>query len=428
MLPAVIGVSHADQIGRLRQICPRAVPRAQLIGDYCWERITHSLGRRDLYRAGMGVGAGRRLVVINSTWSEHSLLGRHPDLPLKLVTALPADEFAVALVLHPNVWIRHSRQRVFARLRREMDAGLLVLPPEEGWRAALIASDWVVGDHGSTTFYAAGLERVLLLAATGLDELDPASPTADFGRNAERLDPDGDLLDQLLTAAEKHAPESLQEIFDRQVGMRGTAGRRHQEAMYPFFARRNIPLPTDPPEPDPVPVPRPERTSGPTTYEVAGEVLPDDSVALRRWPVAARRPIEEPRGFLAVTDLEVYSVWKATAAVLARTVLDAEPAPADWLHDHIQDSSSGLDVAVVALGDDRALLLLRRGGVLLEAHAPQPWGEPRPRLDPLLLGAAVNVWLTAARTADELTTRGLVVRTGSRAVKVSFTAPPRVRP
>ncbi|WP_329144589.1 hypothetical protein OIU91_09120 [Streptomyces sp. NBC_01456] len=428
VLPAAIGVSHEEQIDRLARTCPQAVPVARLVGDYCWDRIEQSRPRRDLYRARLGVGQGRRLVVVNSTWSEHSLLGRHPDLPAKLVAALPADEFAVALVLHPNVWARHSRHRVHQRLARAMDAGLLVLPPQEGWRAALIASDWVVGDHGSTTFYSAALHRVLLLAATGLDELDPASPTAALSRAAPRLDPDGDLLAQLLAAAEQHRPQRLQAPVDGQLEARGEAGRRLQEVMYPFLAHRNITLPAESPLPDPVPEPHPERRVGPTAFDVTGEVLPDGSVAVRRRPVLAHAAHEahdhdESRGFLAVTEQETHRLWRSSAEVMARTVTDGELAPADWLRARIHSPRASLDVAVAALAEDRCLLLLRRCGTLLEAHAQRAYGDPGPRLDPLLLGAAVQVWLNARRTAAELS-GGLLVRTGPRTLNVAFTWPP----
>jgi hypothetical protein len=36
---------------------------------------------------------------------------------------------------------------------------LLVIPPEEGWRAAVVAADVVVGDHGSCTQYAAAIGK-----------------------------------------------------------------------------------------------------------------------------------------------------------------------------------------------------------------------------------------------------------------------------
>lgn len=95
-----------------------------------------------------------------------------------------------------------------------MAAGLLVIPPQEGWRATIVASDPVVGDHGSTSLYSAAAERAVLLAATGLDELDPDSPTAEFGRRAVRLDPTGDLhalLREAGAAAERFLLEAVAE-------------------------------------------------------------------------------------------------------------------------------------------------------------------------------------------------------------------------
>ena len=32
-----------------------------------------------------------------------------------------------------------------------MRAGLGVIPPQEGWRAALVGADVLIGDHGSVT-------------------------------------------------------------------------------------------------------------------------------------------------------------------------------------------------------------------------------------------------------------------------------------
>ncbi len=417
VLPSYIGVSHEEQISRLAKTCPEAVPHAILVGDYCFDRIRASLRRRDLYRERLGVSGGRRLVVVNSTWSAHSLLGKFPNLPLRLISALPVDEFAVAVVLHPNVWARHSRYGVLERLAGAMDAGLLVIPPHEGWRAAMIASDWVVGDHGSTSFYSAALDRVTLLAATGLDELDPASPSAAFAHRAPRLDPDGDLLDQLLRAADQHAPDQLKDIADRQLGARGEGGRIVQRKIYSLL---DVRLPQELSGPEPVPPPSPVRHHGPSTYDVTGEVRPDGTVAVRRWPVIAGHH-QEARGFYAVTAQETHPLWPQSAEVMARTVVDAELPPVAWVTGRLRDYP-GLNVAVAALGEDRCLVRLRNG-MMLEAHATRSWGEPRPRLDPVLLGSAVAVWLTADGTARELST-GLVVRTGNRTLEITFTAQP----
>jgi hypothetical protein len=422
VLPSYIGVSHEEQISRLAESCPEAVPRAILVGDYCFDRIEASRPRRDLYRARLGVHGARRLVVVNSTWSEQSLLGRCPDLPLRLITALPVDEFAVAVVLHPNVWSRHSRYGVFERLAAAMDAGLLVVPPHEGWRAALIAGDWVVGDHGSTTFYGAALDRVTLLAATGLDELDPAAPAAEFARRAPRLDPDGDLLAQLRSAADRHPPGALADVVDRQLAARGEGGRIVQRTIYSAL---DVEPPGEPAGPAPVPEPRPVTRPGPSAYDVTGEVSADGSVRVRRWPVVPGHH-ERARGFYVVTAQETHSRLSQSAEVAARTVVDAELPPARWLADRIRDYP-GLNVAVAALAADRALLRLRGSDTMLEAHAPRAWGDPERRLDPALLGAAVTVWLAAGRTVGELTD-GLVIRTGSGSVAVSFTPPPAGSP
>ncbi|MFD9812141.1 hypothetical protein [Streptomyces sp. NPDC059080] len=416
LVPAAIGVSHEEQLTRLARTCPEALPRAAVIGDRCMDRIRRSLPLRDQYRARLGVSGGRRLVALHSTWSEHSLLGRHPDLPLRLVTALPADEFAVAAVLHPNVWARHSHAGVLAHLEPAMAAGLLVIPPQEGWRAAIVASDLVVGDHGSTSLYSAAAERAVLLAATGLDELDPDSPTAEFGRRAVRLDPTGDLHAQLREAAESYDPALLQPVIERQLGAPHRSGELLQRQMYAFFAHRGIEGPSHTPAPAPVPAPEPVPYRPPTTFDVTGTAHPDGAVDLRRRPVVARHH-DAARGFYAVAMEETNLRWRQSAEVLARATVDAELDPLDWARQQTEQLP-GLGVLAAALAEDRCLVRLRNG-FLLEAVAERPWGTPRPRLDPLLLGAAVNLWLTSGVDPTSLK-NGLLIRTGHRHVRVNF--------
>ncbi|GHH87972.1 hypothetical protein GCM10017771_31340 [Streptomyces capitiformicae] len=108
--------------------------------------------------------------------------------------------------------------------------------------------------------------------------------------------------------------------------------------------------------------------------------------------------------------------------VLARTVVDAEVPPVEWVA-RTAERFPDLNVVVAPLDDDRCLLWLR-GGHLLEAHAVRPWGTPRPHLDALLLGSAVNLWWLADPTRDavrELAASGLGVRTGERVLRVEFT-------
>lgn len=435
VVPTVIGLSHESELERLARYCPEAVPRAKVVGDWCYERIRASLARRDRYRSRLGVRHGQRLVVVNSTWSEHSLLGSHPDLPLKLVAALPVDEYAVAVVIHPNVWARHSPHTVLQRLEPAMHAGLRVIPPEEGWRAAIIAGDVVVGDHGSTTYYGAALDRVMLLAATGLAELDPDSPIAAFVRSTPSLDPDGDLYAQLLAATAAHTsgghptggtapahtaaapvPGAHGRTADGGFGARGESGRIVTEALYQPLARRGVRPSVADPDPPPVPDPTAVRRPGPMTFDVEGTVGADRTVALRRRPVVTRHH-REARGFYAVDEAETLPLWPLSAEVLARGVTDAELSPEQWLAAAL-DRYPGLTVAVTALGEDRCLVGLRDGR-LLEAHAPRPWGAPQRLLDPVLLGAAVNVWLTGSGDPAGLAD-GFTLRTGAHTAAVRF--------
>ncbi|MFG3408410.1 hypothetical protein [Streptomyces sp. NPDC048142] len=419
VVPKAIGVSHQGQIDRLAETCPEAVPYALTVGDWCFQRIIASMPHRDRYRSGLGAVDGRRLVVIHSTWSEHSLLGRHPELPLRLVTSLPADEFAVAAVFHPNVWARHTRAGVLERLGAAMDAGLMIIPPQEGWRAAVVASDWVVGDHGSTSFYSAAADRVTMLAATGLDELDPLSPAAAFGRGAPRLDPDGDVHAQLLDAARRHDPAALRPVVDGQLASVDTSGEVTRARMYAFLARRGVRVPREAPRPVAVPAPEPVRRAPVTAYDVTGTHDAWGTVEVQRRPLVAGYHTRA-LGFYAVTTEENHPHWPHAAEVLARTVADAEVAALDWIADAALRHEN-LNVLVARLDETRCLVQLR-GGRQLEARAGRAWGARRPALDPVLLGSAVNLWLTDLERSKDLTD-GLTVRTGRWSVHVAFTPP-----
>ncbi|MGF1431086.1 hypothetical protein [Kitasatospora sp. LaBMicrA B282] len=431
VVPAVIGLSHEEQLERLRRSCPRALPVARVVGDPCFDRLLASLPERDRYRRLLGAVGGRRLVLVSSTWSEHSLLGRCPDLPLRLVRELPVDEYAVAVVLHPNIWARHHPLDL---LDEAVRSGLLVLPPQHGWQAALVAADWVVGDHGSVSFYGAALDRVTLLAATGEAELDPDSPGYAFGRGAPALDATGPLEPQLRRAAEDHGTRAAPELLDltrRSLGERGRSARILRELLYSYLP--GIPEPAEealtPPYPDPEPI----DLARVTAFDVVGEVTAD-GVRLRRYPVGPGH--RAARGCYAVTTGASLRL-RQVAEVIARTEPTAEPDPLVWL-DRVMGQLPGLTVAVAALAADRLLLRLRSGPVL-QAQPVADWGAVPAPLDPVLLGAAVALQLAdragagagapagpatpAAESTARLTAHELVIEAG-RTVRVRFTERP----
>jgi hypothetical protein len=199
-LPAHIALPGPAAAARLAVDCEEAVPLSEITGDLCFERLRLSARMRREYRRALGIGPRRRLVVVTSTWLEHSLFAHFPALPERLLAVLPMDDYAVAFVPHPNILSVHgSMESLF---RRQLENGLIMVDPAEGWRALVLAADGVIGDHGSVAFYAAALGVPTTLAAFGFAEMPPESPLAAFGTLAPRFDPDGDLLGQVEALCE----------------------------------------------------------------------------------------------------------------------------------------------------------------------------------------------------------------------------------
>jgi hypothetical protein len=219
-VPHTLTLAHPDQRETVRRVDPGLALRTLVIGDPCLDRIAASLPLRTRYRRAFGATT-RMLVTVCSTWGPHSLFGRFPGLPERLVQALPADSYRVALVLHPNVWERHGPLQVRAWLRRATDAGLIVLPPEEGWRAALVAADVVVSDHGSLTCYAVATSKPVLVAADGGPEVVRGSPLAMLLGTVPTFAPDASLREQIEDAIAQGA--TGEEFAARMFSNRGLA-------------------------------------------------------------------------------------------------------------------------------------------------------------------------------------------------------------
>ncbi|NBE51915.1 UDP-N-acetyl glucosamine 2-epimerase [Streptomyces boluensis] len=198
---AWLAVSHPDQADQLIAHRPKAAGRTLLVGDPCFDELLISRPRKETYRRALGVPEGHRLVVVSSTWGRTSLLGRHTDLPTRLLAELPYDEYRVAAVVHPNVWSAHGPAEVRRLLASALDSGLILLPPVHTWRAGLVAADLVVGDHGSVTLYGAALGKPVLLAAFG-DDAVAGTAASTLREHAPRLDLGAGLRRQLEQAAE----------------------------------------------------------------------------------------------------------------------------------------------------------------------------------------------------------------------------------
>ncbi|WP_254406476.1 CDP-glycerol glycerophosphotransferase family protein, partial [Streptomyces sp. AC627_RSS907] len=185
---------HPEQRERLRRACPAAEKAAVIAGDPAFDRMLAARPHRERYRRALGVRRGQRLVVLNSTWNPEGFFGDGggqdmlPGLLPRLAAELPADDYRLAAVLHPNIWHGHGPGQIRVWLDRARRGGLALIDPVHGWRQALLAADAVIGDFGAVSYYAAALGTPVLLAAHDQRRLDPEAPLADFVRQAPRLD------------------------------------------------------------------------------------------------------------------------------------------------------------------------------------------------------------------------------------------------
>jgi hypothetical protein len=257
LLPSALVLSSASELEDLERSCPQALPVTVVAGDVCFDRVRASVPYRHHYRAALGVREGQQLVTVTSTWRPESAFGQHADLFDRLVAELPRDQYRVAAILHPNIWAVHGAWQVRAWLAESLRAGLLVLPPEEGWRAALVAADWVIGDHGSVTQYAAGATDVPVLLAAFPDHDIRAGSLADVvARSALRLRLDRPLVPQLAHAAATRDPQRQAPVRELITAHPGRAGAILRRTMYRLL---ELPEPDRPVPVSPVPLPHPIR-------------------------------------------------------------------------------------------------------------------------------------------------------------------------
>ncbi|GAA4031697.1 hypothetical protein GCM10022247_65930 [Allokutzneria multivorans] len=275
-------VTHPEQAEQLADACPETAGNTVLGGDTSYDALLAGEPMRAHYRKALRVADGQRLVMITSTWGEQSALGTWRTLPEQLLAQLPADEYRVAAVVHPNVWTWHSDWDLRRRLHNAVAGGLLLVPPTRGWHATMIASDVVVGDHGSVSLYAAALGKPLLLAAFG-SEIVPGTVLEELGQVADRLDSAAGVRDQVDEALAAQEPQRFDGIAKRAFATPGSAAALLRKACYELLElaepRMDVPLRA---AADPVP-----EDAEVFSHEVRGS-LTGSTVTLTRCPATVR--------------------------------------------------------------------------------------------------------------------------------------------
>jgi hypothetical protein len=232
VIPDAIVLAHREELTRLGQNCPEALPVAQVIGDPCYDRLAVSLPSRALYREALGAKPRHRLVVACSTWGPDSLLGRDLELLERLVTELPREEYRVAALLHPHVWNAHGEWQIRSWLAGLMRSGLMLLSQFGDWVGALAAADYVVGDHGSVSLYGTMTGVPVLMAGMPEPAVDPGSPLAELLAFAPRLHAGRPLAAQFKRSQARYSSDHHASVAARITSEPGQYARKMRALLY----------------------------------------------------------------------------------------------------------------------------------------------------------------------------------------------------
>ncbi|MFF2325295.1 MULTISPECIES: hypothetical protein [unclassified Streptomyces] len=261
VVPKAYALAHHEDLAALERWCPQALPVAKVVGDASHDRITASLPLRERFRSALGLRPGQKLVLVSCTWGLGSSFNRLDALLPRLLSELSEQKFRIALLVHPNVWSGHGRRQVGAWLNAFHRRGITVIPPEADWRPALIAADWLIGDHGSVTLYATLTRAAILLARFPEADMNPMSPGTELARIAPALSPAHPLPEQLAYAAAEYPAEEYRRIAAR---ISSEPGRFHQRMRRLLYRMMGLGQPAFAPVIEPLPLPAPlgQRTEG----------------------------------------------------------------------------------------------------------------------------------------------------------------------
>lgn len=225
---SVVALAHESELAALRESYPEAM--SAVVGDVCYDRLLASIPFRARYRQAFGLDRGQKLVMVSSTWQSKPAVDRQ----LELLDALPSPEFRVAALVDPDVWAAASR------------------PPDEGWRATLIAADLLVGNYGTVTRYGAAIGLPVMRTDVPRDCLRPAKAAELLRRHAPLLRQERSLVEQVRAAMA--ADRGWQdEVAGQLTSVSGFAGEHLRAVMYGLLGldepARAVPC-------SPVPLPR----------------------------------------------------------------------------------------------------------------------------------------------------------------------------
>ncbi|MGW6374001.1 translation initiation factor 2 [Streptomyces niveus] len=392
--PALHALAHPGQIDRLAALSPRAAARAAVVGDPTLERILASLPLRESFRAALGTGA-RRLIVLTSTWGRESLLRRRPDLPFELAARLPQDAYQLGLVVHPNEWSRTGEFELSERLAPALDAGMVLARPYEDWASVLVAADALITDHGSTAlYYAAALDGPVLAAYDGGDELIPGSPIAELLAHAPHLgraEEVEEALGRYLVGTGRAAAASAFLLPAADAGGAAAQGSALERLRLELYRLIGLSPPVAPVTTRLLPIPAPPSRT-PSAFAVRVR-LDGDETHVERFPGHVDAPAHHLAAEYGVAgerqSQSAALLYRRTDRAAAAAAYSVEWTVAGWIS-HVLDSYPGCRTAGVVLSPVHCVARVR-GGSLLSVRIEPPLENGRiVHSDPAAVLSAVH--------------------------------------
>ncbi|MFD3507727.1 hypothetical protein [Nocardia sp. NPDC058666] len=379
-IPEAIVLSHEDDRERLALTVPEALPNVVVAGDPCFDRMRASRHLIHAYRTALGATADTTVVTVSSTWGPGSVLGRHPDLINDLLAELPLDDHIVAAIVHPNAWFAHGPLQLRTWFADALRAGLRLIPPVTGWQHTVLASDIVIGDHGSVTGYAAAQGIPTALAAFPRDEVADGCTIDLLGNLAPTLHPLRPLPEQIARTITEYDPGTMGDLRASATSHPGACLDTLRATFY-----RLLQLP----EPDRIAPEFPYPASDLVPYQehvgacwISCEWNPDglggNIARIRRWPADVtarrRRGHRTTDATLVVHEDHPRRDLSANADVVVVSKTDAD---SDELLCRTLEQRPGCSMAVIEVGPGRVRLRYRNG-TTLEAFSQGSLTGPLP--------------------------------------------------
>ncbi|MFI7123144.1 hypothetical protein [Amycolatopsis sp. NPDC049868] len=277
---ATVVLSHQEQRQQLSSASPASEEHTEIVGDPTLARLLSSRDLRERYREAFKT-EGRTLVMLASTWRPDSLLGRWQSLPSELLAQLPVDRYQVCVAVHPNVWSFYGRAQLLSWYSSALASGLVLLPPDSGWQAALVAADQVITDHGSLGLFAAALDKPILHAGASTEIVVGSPPDELLGATA-KLDRNTSLEAQLERCRSTFRRGQFGHITSRVFAHTAEADINLRSLIY---RRLELTPPSNTSSPQRFPLPKPDLR--PITSHVVDTVaIENNTLTLTRFPAA----------------------------------------------------------------------------------------------------------------------------------------------